>query len=112
MRDRTLVRGRESRGKGRRSEAYLVSARTGFEVFVGQIEFLDAQGAVGRNKLAWERKKRSSTKTYQNSSSSSMTESICCRLDIITRQESNRYKRRKKRTGVGVTESQQRIAGG
>lgn len=62
---------------------YLIPTGAGLEVLVREIELFDAKGASGdvSAKVACSKPQG---KTYQNSSSSSMTESICWRLDMIT----------------------------
>ena len=65
-----------------KENAYLVSTGTRLEVLVGEIEFFNTKGASMRVSNL-KRALNPETSTYQNSSSSSMTESICWRLDIV-----------------------------
>lgn len=65
---------------------HLITARAWLEVLVGKIKFFNAQRAKAEvvSQLPYNTSDGKALQTYQNSSSSSMTESICGRLDIVT----------------------------
>lgn len=71
--------------EGERGVTYLIPTGTRLKVLVGQVEFLNAQGATEERHCQPNHIHIAAQqgRTYQNSSSSSMTESICWRFDMV-----------------------------
>lgn len=64
---------------------HLITARAWLKVLVGKIKFFNAERAKVEvvSQPPYNTSAGKALQTYQNSSSSSMTESICGRLDIV-----------------------------